>query len=91
MEFYLFIFNVFEALGAGQRKQHFQYQPPFYFILRFCDFGSIELMASLCFNGFSELNSSIGCLKRKKNISCSMFSGLPAPTLNESSEGTFFF
>lgn len=29
--------------------------------------------------------------KKKKNISCSMFSGLPAPTLNESSEGTFFF
>lgn len=50
----------------SQRKQHFKYQPPFYFILFFYDFGSVEIMASLCLNGFSELNSSIECLKRKK-------------------------
>lgn len=53
MKFYLVIVNIFEALGARPEKTRLEIAASFLFLY---DFGSAEIMACLCLNGFSELS-----------------------------------
>lgn len=63
VKFYLFIFNVFEALEVGPKKTRLQISPSFFFYF----FGSVEIMDYSYLSGFSEPNQFIECYKREKD------------------------